>query len=93
MSKGHGSIQRLILSELAEQAMDPYCPWLAVAELGSSNRSDKQAVRRAMKRLAEEGFVELSYRPLQDPIDDRVRTHLCATITDEGLRYLAARGE
>ena len=92
MSKGHGRIQRLILSELAAQAMDPYGPWLAVAELGS-NRSDKQAVRRAMKRLAEEGFVELSYRPLHDPIDDRVRTHLCATITDEGLRHLLGRGE
>ena len=72
--------------------MDPYGPWLAVAELGS-NRSNKQAVRRAMKRLAEEGFVELSYRPLQDPIDERVRTHLCATITGKGLRYLVDRGE
>ena len=43
-----------------------------------------------MKRLAEEGYVELFYRPLRDvEYGGRVRTHLCGRITDKGLHALA----
>ena len=41
-----------------------------------------------MKRLAEEGYVELFYRPLHE-YGERVRTHLCGRITDKGLHALA----
>ena len=41
-----------------------------------------------MKRLAEEGYVELFYRPLHE-YGERVQTHLCGTITDKGLHALA----
>jgi hypothetical protein len=42
-----------------------------------------------MKRLAEEGYVELFYRPLRHEYGERIRTHLCGRITDKGLHALA----
>jgi predicted ArsR family transcriptional regulator len=57
--------------------------------MGWSSRAKKQAVRRAMKRLAEGGYVELFYRPLRHEYGERVRTHLCGRITDKGLHALA----
>jgi predicted ArsR family transcriptional regulator len=91
MSKGHGIIQRHVLRELAEAAANTHSrDWVAVVEMGWSSRAKKQAVRRAMKRLAEEGYVELFYRPLRDvEYGGRVRTHLCGRITDKGLHALA----
>ena len=89
MSKGHGIIQRHVLRELAEAAAKTHFrDWVAVVEMGWSSRAKKQAVRRAMKRLAEEGYVELFYRPLHE-YGERVQTHLCGTITDKGLHALA----
>jgi predicted ArsR family transcriptional regulator len=89
MSKGHGIIQRHVLRELAEAAAKTHSrDWVAVVEMGWSSRAKKQAVRRAMKRLAEEGYVELFYRPLHE-YGERVRTHLCGRITDKGLHALA----
>ena len=89
MSKGHGMIQRHVLRELAEAAANTHSrDWVAVVEMGWSSRAKKQAVRRAMKRLAEEGYVELFYRPLHE-YGERVRTHLCGRITDKGLHALA----
>ena len=89
MSKGHGIIQRHVLRELAEAAANTHSrDWVAVVEMGWSSRAKKQAVRRAMKRLAEEGYVELFYRPLHE-YGERVRTHLCGRITDKGLHALA----
>jgi hypothetical protein len=89
MSKGHGIIQRHVLRELAEAAANTHSrDWVAVVEMGWSSRAKKQAVRRAMKRLAEEGCVELFYRPLHE-YGERVRTHLCGRITDKGLHALA----
>src|SRR6266550_1286249 len=77
MSKGHGIIQRHVLRELAEAAANTHSrDWVAVVEMGWSSRAKKQAVRRAMKRLAEEGYVELFYRPLHE-YGERVQTHLC----------------
>ena len=91
MSKGHGIIQRHVLRELAEAAANTHSrDWIAVVGMGWSSRAKKQAVRRAMKRLAEEGYVELFYRPLRDvEYGGRVRTHLCGRITDKGLQALA----
>jgi hypothetical protein len=90
MSKGHGIIQRHVLRELAEAAAKTHLrDWVAVVEMGWSSRAKKQAVRRAMKRLAEEGYVELFYRPLRHEYGERVRTHLCGRITDKGLHALA----
>ena len=90
MSKGHGIIQRHVLRELAEAAANTHSrDWVAVVEMEWSSRAKKQAVRRAMKRLAEEGYVELFYRPLHDEYGERVRTHLCGRITDKGLHALA----
>jgi hypothetical protein len=81
MSKGHGVIQRHVLRELAEAAANTHSrDWVAVVEMGWSSRAKKQAVRRAMKRLAEEGCVELFYRPLHE-YGERVRTHLSGRIT------------
>jgi hypothetical protein len=81
MSKGHGIIQRHVLRELAEAAANRHSrDWVAVVEMGWS--------RRAMKRLAEQGYVELFYRPLHE-YGGRVRTHLCGRITDKGLHALA----
>jgi hypothetical protein len=89
MSKGHGIIQRHVLRELADAAAKTHSrDWVAVVEMGWSSRAKKQAVRRAMKRLAEEGYVELFYRPLRE-YGERVRTHLCGRITDKGLQALA----
>jgi predicted ArsR family transcriptional regulator len=89
MSKGHGIIQRHVLRELAEAAANRHSrDWVAVVEMGWSSRAKKQAVRRAMKRLAEQGYVELFYRPLHE-YGGRVRTHLCGRITDKGLHALA----
>jgi len=56
--------------------------------MGWSSRAKKQAVRRAMKRLADEGYIELFYRPLHE-YGERVRTHLCGRITDKGLHAVA----
>ena len=91
MSKGHGIIQRHVLRELGEAAAKTHVrDWVAVVEMGWSSRAEKQAVRRAMKRLAEQGYVELFYRPLRDvEYGGRVRTHLCGRITDKGLQALA----
>ena len=91
MSKGHGRAQLHVLRELAEAAANPHPrDWVAVVEMGWSSRAKKQAVRRAMKRLAEEGYIELFYRPLRDvEYGGRVRTHLCGRITDKGLQALA----
>jgi predicted ArsR family transcriptional regulator len=89
MSKGHGRAQLHVLRELAEAAANPHPrDWVAVVEMGWSSRAKKQAVRRAMKRLAEEGCVELFYHPLRK-YGERVRTHLCGRITDKGLHALA----
>jgi hypothetical protein len=50
-----------VLCELAEAAANTHSrDWVAVVEMGWSSRAKKQAVRRAMKRLAEEGCVERS---------------------------------
>ena len=80
MSKGHGSIQRHVLRELGEAAAKTHVrDWVAVVEMGWSSRAEKQAVRRAMKRLAEEGYVELFYRPLRDvEYGGRVRSTFAA---------------
>ena len=89
MSKGHGIIQRYVLRELAEAAANTHSrDWVAVVEMGWSSRAKKQAVRRAMKRLADEGYIELFYRPLHE-YGERVRTHLCGRITDKGLHAVA----
>ena len=90
MSKGHGRAQLHVLRELAEAAANPHTrDWVAVVEMGWSSRAEKQAVRRAMKRLGDEGYVELFYRPLRDvEYGGRVRTHLCGRITDKGLHAL-----
>jgi hypothetical protein len=78
-----------VLRELAEAAANTHSrDWVAVVEMGWSSRAKKQAVRRAMKRLAEEGCVELFYRRLHE-YGERVRTHLCGRITDKGLHALA----
>ena len=94
MSKGHGRIQRLVLDELAEAALNPSHSWVAVREIGGRNRSAKQSIRRAMRSLAEQGYIELFYQPLQDDeTSERIRTHLCARITEEGLQYMVGHGE
>ena len=78
-----------MLRELGEAAAKTHVrDWVAVVEMGWSSRAEKQAVRRAMKRLAEEGYVELFYRPLRQ-YGERVRTHLCGRITAK--RHAMAR--
>jgi hypothetical protein len=83
MSKGHGIIQRHVLRELAEAAANTHSrDWVAVVEMGWS--SSQEAVRRAMKRLAEEGYVELFLPPLHE-YGERP-THSCGRITDKAPR-------
>ena len=103
MSKGHGRAQLHVLRELAEAAANPHSrDWVAVVEMGWSSRAKKQAVRRAMKRLAEEGYVVLApdlerglgvLEPVV-PGDDRLEVDLAGRRQRDrgGLRVGVAEG-
>ena len=85
-------MQRAVL-ELLCDAVTPEDPdgWRAVAELGGERRASRESVRRAMRRLADERYVELAHIPLRDPDGGRTQIHLAARISDQGLRLLMSR--
>ena len=73
MSRGPGRVQRAVLDVLAEECNSD--GWLTVPELAGrvvgpdSTRAEHESVRRAAKRLARAGRVELEY--FDAPVDVR----------------------
>ena len=74
MSRGHGKTQRFVLERLErsrEEGVQPWDRWLTAAELaheracGEPTKAEVESVRRALRRLAEEGLVETGH------VDDR----------------------
>lgn len=74
MSRGYGYVQRFVLAELDEQLAAGE-PWLCVRTLAERlegappTRQAYRSVRRALRRLAADGLVELDPRAVnhQDP--------------------------
>lgn len=71
MSRGHGYVQRFVLAELDEQTVAGE-PWVHVRTLAERlegvppTRQACRSVRRAMRRLAADGLVELGPYPSGD---------------------------
>ncbi len=61
MSSGHGAAQRHILAELAKSG-----DWVPITEFAVRNPGDPRFLssRRAVRRLADEGVVEVALMPV-----------------------------
>lgn len=72
MSRGHGYVQRFVLAQLDEQTAAGE-PWVHVRTLAERlegappTRQACRSVRRALRRLAADGLVELGSYPFGDP--------------------------
>jgi hypothetical protein len=68
MSRGHGYVQRFVLAQLDEQTVAGE-PWVDVGTLAERlegappTRQSCRSVRRALRRLAADGLVELGAYP------------------------------
>ena len=81
MSKGHGRVMRQILAHVTDEWRPVVHLAADIEGLDRAERPSEEATRRACKRLAAQGLVELAYqamktgriRPLSKPDGQRAR--------------------
>jgi hypothetical protein len=64
VSRGRGAAEREVLHVLAAVARDHPRLWVAVIAIAEARGASEPATRRVVHRLARDGAVELSMRPL-----------------------------